>query len=77
MKTASKPSLLSTGRELFQKEGVRGLYRGGLPPFIGGAMFRSAQFGVYVSSVGADPAAVGSGSLFLTLCGSRAGMKWR
>ena len=32
--------------ELFAKEGVRGLYRGGLPIFIGGSLMRSAQFGV-------------------------------
>lgn len=33
-------------RELYAKEGIKGLYRGGLPLMIGGSMMRSAQFGV-------------------------------
>jgi solute carrier family 25 carnitine/acylcarnitine transporter 20/29 len=32
--------------ELYFKEGIRGLYRGGLPLLIGGSIMRSAQFGV-------------------------------
>ena len=32
--------------DLFAKEGIPGLYRGGLPLFVGGAFMRSAQFGV-------------------------------
>ena len=31
---------------MFAREGVRGLYRGGLPLVIGGSLMRSAQFGV-------------------------------
>lgn len=33
------------GLELYRKEGMRGLYRGGLPLFLGGSVMRSAQFG--------------------------------
>ena len=33
-------------RNLYTKEGLKGLYRGGLPLMIGGSMMRSAQFGV-------------------------------
>lgn len=32
--------------DLYKTEGLRGLYRGGLPLMIGGSMMRSAQFGV-------------------------------
>ena len=44
--TASKHSMLHVGKDLFLREGVRGLYRGGLPLVVGGSMMRSAQFGV-------------------------------
>ena len=37
---------LTVARHVFEKEGIRGLYRGGLPIFIGGSLMRSAQFGV-------------------------------
>lgn len=43
MTTASATKVF---RELYEKEGVKGLYRGGLPLFIGGSVMRSAQFGV-------------------------------
>lgn len=33
-------------RDLYSKEGIRGLYRGGLPLMLGGSIMRSAQFGV-------------------------------
>eukprot|EP00299_Pterocystis_sp_00344_P009038 c3664_g1_i2.p1 GENE.c3664_g1_i2~~c3664_g1_i2.p1 ORF type:complete len:225 (+),score=32.70 c3664_g1_i2:214-888(+) len=39
------------GRNLFLAEGIRGLYRGGLPLFLGGALMRSAQFGVYENTL--------------------------
>ena len=39
------------GVDLFKLEGIRGLYRGGMPLFIGGALFRSAQFGCYESAL--------------------------
>lgn len=37
----------SVARDLYHAEGVRGLYRGGGPMLVGGALFRSAQFGCY------------------------------
>jgi hypothetical protein len=39
-------SATSIFKDLYRKEGIRGLYRGGLPLMIGGSMMRSAQFGV-------------------------------
>jgi len=46
-----KNSMLSTGRDVYMREGIVGLYRGGLPLFIGGALFRSFQFGFYENSL--------------------------
>ena len=43
--------MVKTATRLFETEGIKGLYRGGLPIFIGGALFRSAQFGVYESTL--------------------------
>ena len=43
---ASTSSATTVFFDLYQKEGVRGLYRGGLPLMIGGGLMRSAQFGV-------------------------------
>jgi len=43
---STKLSASQITRELYTKEGVRGLYRGGLPLLIGGSVMRSAQFGV-------------------------------
>lgn len=49
----SAPSgLLSTAKGLFDQEGVRGLFRGGLPMMVGGALFRSAQFGCNEAALG-------------------------
>lgn len=39
--------MVEVGISLFRSEGIRGLYRGGLPLLIGGGLMRSAQFGVY------------------------------
>lgn len=39
-------SLQGSTADLFRREGIRGLYRGGLPLFVGGSLMRSAQFGV-------------------------------
>jgi hypothetical protein len=39
-------SMLWVGRDVFAREGLRGLYRGGLPLLLGGSLMRSAQFGV-------------------------------
>lgn len=38
--------------DLHGKEGVRGLYRGGLPLMMGGSLMRSAQFGVSAEAKG-------------------------
>ena len=44
--SSSKSSALFILRDLYSREGLRGLYRGGLPLLIGGSVMRSAQFGV-------------------------------
>lgn len=50
--TNVKPtSMMVTAREIFQKEGIRGLYRGGLPMVLGGGLIRSTQFGVNAKSL--------------------------
>ena len=41
-----RPSSLAVGHEIYIKEGIRGLYRGGTSLLLGGALIRSAQFGV-------------------------------
>lgn len=46
MPSTGKQHAWTVGSELFQREGIRGLYRGGLPLFVGGSLMRSAQFGV-------------------------------
>ena len=46
MPSEAKSNSLTVARDVFQREGLRGLYRGGLPIFIGGSLMRSAQFGV-------------------------------
>eukprot|EP00449_Zooxanthella_nutricula_P008548 CAMPEP_0198508172 /NCGR_PEP_ID=MMETSP1462-20131121/12784_1 /TAXON_ID=1333877 /ORGANISM="Brandtodinium nutriculum, Strain RCC3387" /LENGTH=288 /DNA_ID=CAMNT_0044237437 /DNA_START=41 /DNA_END=903 /DNA_ORIENTATION=- len=48
----ARPDSLNMGTcrvtlDLARSQGVRGLYRGGMPVFLGGTLFRSAQFGVY------------------------------
>jgi len=42
---------LTVATQLFREQGIRGLYRGGFPIFAGGALFRSAQFGVYEAAI--------------------------
>eukprot|EP00537_Pseudo-nitzschia_pungens_P002174 CAMPEP_0172363172 /NCGR_PEP_ID=MMETSP1060-20121228/6594_1 /TAXON_ID=37318 /ORGANISM="Pseudo-nitzschia pungens, Strain cf. cingulata" /LENGTH=282 /DNA_ID=CAMNT_0013085855 /DNA_START=400 /DNA_END=1248 /DNA_ORIENTATION=- len=44
--SASRSGGIAVASELFAREGIAGLYRGGLPLFVGGAFMRSAQFGV-------------------------------
>jgi solute carrier family 25 (mitochondrial carnitine/acylcarnitine transporter), member 20/29 len=44
--SSSSSSAYRVATELFAREGVAGLYRGGLPLFLGGSLMRSAQFGV-------------------------------
>lgn len=43
----SGTSALATARAVVRAEGVRGLYRGLLPPLLGSMAFRSTQFGVF------------------------------
>jgi len=40
-----------SARQLLATEGLRGLYRGGVPIMLGGSLFRSAQFGMYEVTV--------------------------
>jgi solute carrier family 25 (mitochondrial carnitine/acylcarnitine transporter), member 20/29 len=47
MQTLQKQSAVDTARKLVQEEGIRGLYRGGIPLVLGGGLIRSAQFGAY------------------------------
>lgn len=42
-----------TALDLSRREGIRGLYRGGMPLFLGGALIRSAQFGTYDVAINA------------------------
>lgn len=41
------PGMVAVAKDLFQRDGVKGFYRGAIPMLIGGALFRSAQFGCY------------------------------
>ena len=41
-----KTTMIATAKDIYASEGVRGLYRGGLPMILGGGLMRSAQFGV-------------------------------
>ena len=38
MPNSANQSMLQVGRNVFMREGIRGLYRGGLPLVIGGSM---------------------------------------
>ena len=51
MNGSSASQSLSVFKELYTKEGIKGLYRGGLPLMIGGSMMRSAQFGVRYDNI--------------------------
>jgi solute carrier family 25 carnitine/acylcarnitine transporter 20/29 len=46
MPAMANQNSLRVASELFVNEGIKGLYRGGLPLFVGGSLMRSAQFGV-------------------------------
>jgi solute carrier family 25 carnitine/acylcarnitine transporter 20/29 len=46
MQGISSSSATTVLFELYGKEGIKGLYRGGFPLLIGGSVMRSAQFGV-------------------------------
>jgi hypothetical protein len=41
------------GSQIFRKEGLFGLYRGGLPLILGGSLIRSAQFGMNTAALSA------------------------
>lgn len=47
MQALGHKSAVHTAKDIFAKDGVAGLYRGGIPILIGGGVIRSAQFGVY------------------------------
>jgi solute carrier family 25 carnitine/acylcarnitine transporter 20/29 len=40
-------SMFSSIKNLFLKEGIKGFYKGVVPPLIGGSIFRAVQFGVF------------------------------
>jgi solute carrier family 25 carnitine/acylcarnitine transporter 20/29 len=46
MPSAMTKNSFSVAGDLFAREGIRGMYRGGLPLVLGGSLMRSAQFGV-------------------------------
>ena len=46
-------SALQTARAIVASEGLRGLYRGLLPPLLGSSVFRSVQFSVYAGAISA------------------------
>jgi solute carrier family 25 carnitine/acylcarnitine transporter 20/29 len=43
--------MMGVGQDVFRREGIRGLYRGGLPLVMGGGLMRSAQFGVSTAAM--------------------------
>ena len=47
MQALGQKSAVQTGRLIYSLEGIPGLYRGGMPLLLGGALIRSTQFGVY------------------------------
>ena len=47
----TQKSLFLIARELYASGGIPAFYRGGLPLLLGGGLMRSAQFGVYASSL--------------------------
>ncbi len=51
MQAMNTSTAVSTGLEIFKKEGIAGLYRGGLVLVLGASIIRSAQFGVYESTL--------------------------
>ena len=43
---AGASNSFAVGQALFRREGIRGLYRGGMPLLLSGSLMRSAQFGI-------------------------------
>ena len=42
-----KPNMIQSFIKTIREQGIRGLYRGSLPPLLGSGIYRSAQFAVY------------------------------
>jgi solute carrier family 25 (adenine nucleotide translocator) protein 4/5/6/31 len=42
-----KRSIWGCLREVYEREGIRGVYRGAMVSFVGVAIFRSTYFGIY------------------------------
>jgi hypothetical protein len=42
-----KATISSTGKQVWQSQGIRGFYQGAVPMFIGSIMYRSLQFAVF------------------------------
>lgn len=51
MQALGLKSASQTAAAILKQDGVAGLYRGGLPLFVGGGLIKSAQFGVYESVI--------------------------
>jgi solute carrier family 25 (mitochondrial carnitine/acylcarnitine transporter), member 20/29 len=47
MQALESSSALQIAKQIYSSEGLRGLYRGGVPLVIGGGLMRSAQFGFF------------------------------
>jgi solute carrier family 25 carnitine/acylcarnitine transporter 20/29 len=43
-------NMLLAFKKTFKSQGIRGFYRGGIPPLIGSGIYRSVQFGAYEST---------------------------
>lgn len=50
-KSLNPQSYTQIAKDLIRTDGPKGLYRGSMAPLIGGAFFRSAQFGFYESTM--------------------------
>ena len=46
MQAMSSGTMVTTAKDIIKNEGIKGLYRGGLPLVFGGGLIRSTQFGV-------------------------------
>ena len=60
MQALGQRSAFGCAKTIFNQEGLKGLYRGGLPLVIGGAFVRSAQFGVYASVMEMEKKSLGA-----------------
>ena len=39
-------SVIKTAKDVYRADGIRGFYRGALPPFFGSIIYRSSQFAI-------------------------------